>query len=63
MSATALWRVLVVADIVLLAMLAVAWPYQSPGSAGRAISIISFVFIVVTLVGSFALLRLQWDPF
>lgn len=63
MSATDLWRLLLVGDLVLLLLLAVSWPFQPPGSAGRVISVVSAAFIVVTLVGSYLLLRREWEPF
>ncbi|WP_254546691.1 hypothetical protein [Halomarina pelagica] len=63
MSATTVWRTMFALDLVLLTLLALAYPFQPPGSAARTISLMAFVVIVVSLLGLGLLIRADWDPF
>jgi hypothetical protein len=61
--AAGVWRLLFALNLVLLALLAISFPFQEPGSAGRVLSIMSFGIISVSMAGLAAVMYVDWDPF
>ncbi|WP_101295508.1 hypothetical protein [Halegenticoccus soli] len=61
--AVTVWRVLFALNAVLLALLAVSFPFLRPGSPSWTISIVSLGIILASLAGLFVLIRIDWDPF
>jgi protein-S-isoprenylcysteine O-methyltransferase Ste14 len=62
MTAT-IWKQMFAFSFVLLSLLAVSVPFQSPGSAARVITVVSAVLILVALFGTGVVIALDWDPF
>ncbi|ELZ65195.1 hypothetical protein C457_16877 [Haloferax prahovense DSM 18310] len=60
---TAVWRVFFVSSVVLLAFLALSFPYVEPGTATFVVTLLSLGMLGVTVVGSSALIYFDWDPF
>lgn len=60
---SSLFRLLFVGNVIMLVLLAVSYPFTDPGSGSRAISHLSLVVILVSLVGLGVVLYAGWDPF
>lgn len=58
-----LWRVLFTANLVLLTLLMLAFPFLQPGSASYVISVVSLGMIALSLIGLGVLIRYEWNPF
>ncbi|XVH30486.1 hypothetical protein ACNS7O_08740 [Haloferacaceae archaeon DSL9] len=56
-------RVLFFTSVILLVLLALSMPFVEVGSGAFVVSVLSLVFILLTLLGLFILSRLDWDPF
>lgn len=60
---TSLWRALFTANIVLLVLLMLAFPFLQTGSASYVISVVSLGIVTLSLIGLGILIRYEWNPF
>ncbi|NKE36440.1 hypothetical protein GWG54_11530 [Natronococcus sp. JC468] len=60
---TTIWRVMFTMNAILLALLALSWPFVEPSSPAATIALVSLGFIVASMLGLAAIIRLEWEPF
>lgn len=60
---TSVWKVMFAANVVLLTMLAFAYPALEPGTASYVVAQLSLVFIGASLLGLYLVIRVDWRPF
>jgi hypothetical protein len=57
------WSVMLTMNVVLLVLLAMAFPTLEPGSGSWTMAVASLVLILATMAGTVAVLRSGWRPF
>ncbi|MFB6152353.1 MAG: hypothetical protein ABEJ40_11170 [Haloarculaceae archaeon] len=60
---TGVLRAFFASSVVLLVFLGLSVPFVEPGSPAFVASVLSFGMLAVILVGSAALIYVDWDPF
>lgn len=60
---TSVWKLMFAANVILLTLLAVAYPSLEPGTASYVVAQLSLVFIVASLLGLYLVIRADWRPF